>query len=126
MRDYRREKPKWTCGTVVKVLGPVSYRVQTPKGFLWKRHSDQMCNETTTSEPVRGDSESDDVGPIPYRELQPTVSTEPVMVNVEQPDNCGVESATMDKTCADNSVPALGSRYPSRQRYRPHRLIEEC
>ena len=127
VRDYRREKPKWTCGTVVKELGPVSYRVQTPEGFLWKRHSDQMRNgTTTTSEPAHGDSESDDLRPIHYRDQQPTVSTEPVIVNVEQPDNCGVESATTDKTCADNSVPSLGSRYPSRQRHRPHRLIEEC
>ena len=81
---------------------------------------------TTTSEPAHGDSESDDLRPIHYRDQQPTVSTEPVIVNVEQPDNCGVESATTDKTCADNSVPSLGSRYPSRQRHRPHRLIEEC
>ena len=71
-------------------------------------------------------SESDDLRPIHYRDQQPTVSTEPVIVNVEQPDNCGVESATTDKTCADNSVPSLGSRYPSRQRHRPHRRIEEC
>ena len=85
-----------------------------------------MRNGTTTSEPARGDSESDNLRPTRYHELQPTVSTEPVMVNVEQPDNCGVESATTDKTCADNSVPSLGSRYPSHQRHHPHRLIEEC
>ena len=78
VRDYWREKPKWTCRTVVKELGPVSYRVQMPEGLLWKRHSDQMCNETTTSEPARGDSESDDLRPTRYCELQPTVSTEPV------------------------------------------------
>ena len=48
------------------------------------------------------------------------------MVNVEQLDNCGVESATTDKTCADNSVLSLGNRYPLRQRHHPHQLIEEC
>ena len=66
VRDYRREKPKWPCRTVVKQLGPVSYPVQMPEGFLWKRCSDQMCNGTTTSEPASGDSESDGLRPTCY------------------------------------------------------------
>ena len=122
VRDYRRDKPKWTNGTVVKELGPVSYRIQTPEGFLWKRHSDQLRKGTTNVESALSFSGKDDVSLIPDVDIPPSVSTEPVNVNGQQPE----EPAATDNSQIENSAPSPGSRYPSRQRQRPQRLIEEC
>lgn len=37
-----RPGPDWVPATIVDVLGPVSYMVETEEGQRWKRHSDQM------------------------------------------------------------------------------------
>ena len=39
-----REGPDWIPATVIEVLGPVTYTVETEQGYKWKRHADQMKN----------------------------------------------------------------------------------
>ena len=123
VRDYRRDKPKWTKGTIVKELGPVSYRIQTLEGFVWKRHCDQMrIGSTTNIETAKSFIGNDDLALVPDFDIPPSMPTEPVNVNGPQPE----EPAATDNPPTDNNVPSLSSRYPSRQQQRPQRLIEEC
>ena len=123
VRDYRRDKPKWTDGTIVRDLGPVSYRVQTSDGPIWKRHVDQMRKGTMNSCTNLGNSEPDLLEPIP-------VSTEQSTVSVDE-TNIRNEESTTDEIPTESvvnvpSVDSTHSRYPLRQRHRPQRLIEEC
>ena len=39
---------KWTRGTILSSIGPVSYIVRISNGFTWRRHQDQLkiCSET--------------------------------------------------------------------------------
>ena len=37
-----REGPDWIPATVIEVLGPVTYLVETDHGQKWKRHTDQI------------------------------------------------------------------------------------
>ena len=37
-----RPGPDWVPGTIVQVLGPVTYLVETDDGQRWKRHTDQL------------------------------------------------------------------------------------
>ncbi|XP_063919420.1 uncharacterized protein K02A2.6-like [Zophobas morio] len=41
-RDYRHAKPAWCAGSIVKVLGPRTYLVETTEGYVWKRHINQL------------------------------------------------------------------------------------
>lgn len=41
-RDYSSRSEKWSLGTVTKVTGPVSYRVDIGDGVEWRRHRDQI------------------------------------------------------------------------------------
>ena len=37
-----RDGPDWIPGTIIEVLGPVTYLVETDSGQKWKRHADQI------------------------------------------------------------------------------------
>ena len=80
-----------------------------------------MHISTTNIEPAQSFIGNDDLAPIPDFDIPPSMSTEPVNVNGQQPE----EPATTDNPPTDNNVPSLSSRYPSRQRQCPERLIEE-
>ena len=42
-RDYRtKHHPSWLPGTVLSVVGPLSYLVEIKEGATWKRHIDQL------------------------------------------------------------------------------------
>ena len=44
-RSAKKELAKsWIPATVVEVLGPVTYIVETDEGNRWKRHADQIKN----------------------------------------------------------------------------------
>ena len=44
---------KWTCGTIFRSTGPVSYIVRLANGLNWRRHQDQLksCSETESVSP---------------------------------------------------------------------------
>ena len=42
MAQNLRPGPNWVTGTVVEVLGPVTYIMETEDGSRWKRHADQL------------------------------------------------------------------------------------
>lgn len=46
-RDYTARGGKWAEGKVVKVTGPVSYKVEVGHGAEWRRHADQMVPATS-------------------------------------------------------------------------------
>ncbi|KAL0880304.1 hypothetical protein ABMA27_002756 [Loxostege sticticalis] len=41
-RDYSSRSEKWSLGTITKITGPVSYRVDIGDGVEWRRHRDQI------------------------------------------------------------------------------------
>ena len=102
VRDFRHDT-KWVPGTVVKVLGPVTYRVDLGGGNIVKRYVDQLTQR---------------VEPSP---VTPTESVEHSTVE----DNCQypepVEPTTQEPVIADR-LPQPG-RYPQRARRPPDRLM---
>ena len=46
--DFRQGR-SWTPAVISRVLGPVTYLVDTVDGLKWKRHADQI---KTVSKPV--------------------------------------------------------------------------
>ena len=59
-----RPGPDWIAGTVLEVLGPVTYVVETEDGSKWKRHADQLKDWlpfTSTFSEVAPDSLPDEV-----------------------------------------------------------------
>ena len=88
-RNYNGTQ-KWIPVTVVRVTGPVSYRVQTTSGNIIKRHVDQLRFRCTDSEDSEMDSSDNDMlddwkitAPPPRVPCQPHV--EPVQTNTSQP-----------------------------------------
>jgi len=41
-RDYCKNNPKWTTGTVVKHEGTTIVGIETDEGLYWRRHTDQI------------------------------------------------------------------------------------
>ncbi len=50
VQTYSKNLPKWTLGTVIKILGPVTYLVLA-NGFKYKRHIDQILEADPVLQP---------------------------------------------------------------------------
>ena len=50
IRDFRPNSNKWMPGTVLSVLGPVTYHVEVEKGKVLKRHVDHMRERMVINE----------------------------------------------------------------------------
>lgn len=76
IRNYRG-KPKWFTGTILEKCAPVSYRVKTHSGLIWRRHVDKLravspsitsnCdnNEALTDVPVLGGNQNNSADLVP-------------------------------------------------------------
>ncbi len=68
--DFRQGR-SWTAAVISRVLGPVTYLVETVDGLKWKRHTDQIKG---LSKPPDLPEEADDVGQI-FSRLLPCQTT---------------------------------------------------
>ena len=56
-----RPGPAWIPGTIVEVLGPVTYVVETETGQRWKRHADQLKDWLPRDSPSTLDVDSEGI-----------------------------------------------------------------
>ena len=116
VRDFRQGK-SWTPAVVTKVLGPVTYLVETPEGHHWKRHADQMKSVITVSEETASEAE------FPLEVTPPTnpptnLSPDPpdLPVDISDPPNVG------NKSEGSSTSEERTSRYPTRTRRPPEQF----
>ena len=113
-----RQGPDWLPCTVVEVLGPVTYLVETEDGQRWKRHADQLKTwlpflPTARSEPV-----SDSVP----QQIAEDFSSEPTEDSSETETHTPAEeSSPLPDPSSTAGSEMVAPRYPSRNRQPPDR-----
>ena len=110
-----RPGPDWVPSTIVEVLGPVTYVVETEAGQRWKRHADQLKDwlpsvPATTSGSASEDildaiSDSEEAPEEPAVDPTDNADPEPTEPHVEEPE----------------TPEPLEPRYPRRIRRPPNR-----
>ena len=141
-----RDGPDWIPATIVEVLGPVTYIVETESGQRWKRHADQLKDWLLPIVPERGNADSSR-GPdtdVVDPELEEPGESQPENSDTdresppedEREDSDTLEdenenSDTLDSPIEETGTPDLapsspngrnvGSRYPTRVRCPPLR-----
>ena len=98
-----RPKPDWVPSTIVEVLGPFTYVIETEQGQHWKRHADQLKNWLPVATSV---DTSEDV-PDPELEDMPG---EPVV----DPEH--TEEAETPEDTSPPETESTKPRYPQRNR----------
>ncbi|XP_060085398.1 uncharacterized protein K02A2.6-like [Ylistrum balloti] len=125
VQDYRGNLP-WVRATIHSQLGPLSYKVETVEGSIWRRHVDQMrstsvqCREemsrmdypivtqsTTTSVPMSVESPTQ----ISAKNTETTSTVDPTPVKARVTNREPLETK-----------PQQAPRYPTRERRAPKRL----
>ena len=83
------QKRKWTCGTILKPTGPVSYIVKLPNGMTWRCHQDQLksCSELITqpNQPPIPNSVPEALLTAPSTRRQSSLQTVPTRVSHRYP-----------------------------------------
>ncbi|XP_003368791.1 conserved hypothetical protein [Trichinella spiralis] len=77
--------PKWCPATIVTPTGPVSYKVRTTDGQLWKRHLDQLRKRHPSievTEDTETDSEQEDCQQL--MEKSPSAVVEPIAEHISE------------------------------------------
>ena len=113
-----RPGPDWVPCTIVEVLGPVTYLVETEDGKRWKRHADQLKTWLPSPSPTSSENAAD---------AEPTQIAEDFSQDL--PDVPGAtddpESTEESSTPSDSSAPTssemVAPRYPRRNRQPPAR-----
>lgn len=111
VRDFRQAR-SWTAAVIFRVLGPVTYLVETTDGLKWKRHTDQIKSVLK-----------------PACTLNPPDETEeafPEVPNDSSMDNAETSTGEIPVPDAGNRDPDVhddvsGRRYPDRARRCPDR-----
>ena len=93
VQDFTTRKPKWIPGTVVKVTGPLSYRIKLQDGTIVRRHVTKRENSI-----VDQDSDTMVFGP----ELGMDETTQPPIVPTSQEDSVRI-SRVGDTNCFSGS-----------------------
>ena len=101
VREFRNSN-KWIPGTVLKKLGPVTYRVDVGEGRIWKRHIDHLGMEP---QPTTVDATNDTVLIQDNHHYSETTEQSP------------------PQSVIDSSAPQR-VRYPQRVYHPPDRLIK--
>ena len=131
--------PDWILGTIIEVLGPVTYLVETDSGQKWKRHTDQIKDWLSPAPRVAQETEQqnsdtdtfDTASEVSSPADDPTdssssgepgagtpnghASTESPLVTEETSPPEAEQSTT---TTSSGTIPR---RYPSRARQPPNR-----
>ena len=136
-----RDGPDWIPATIVDVLGPVTYIVETESGQRWKRHADQMKDwlspppSVTAPEPEVGESDGPSSAPdtdVVDPELGEQGDTRPAHSDdpETQESDADEDPETLDPSTEETGSPipapspprGVGSRYPTRVRHPPSRF----
>ena len=110
-----RPGPDWIRGTIVEVLGPVTYIVEVDGGQRWKRHIDQLKDWLA---PIVGERHSEES--TSERAVVDPDAMEPNDEPSDTPDDLpGTEEGPRAAPSADPSSGPAERRYPSRNRHPP-------
>ena len=107
--DFRHGR-SWTAAVISKVLGPVTYLVDTVDGYKWKRHTDQI-KSLQKSLIALDQTQTEEFFP----DVTVTTTPDPGSEETSEEDSSGDTPA--DHT--DEDEPAR--RYPTRDRRPPDR-----
>ena len=119
-----RPGPDWVPSTIVEVLGPVTYVVETESGQRWKRHADQLKDWLPSVTTTSGSTSEDvleavsDTEEAPEEPAADPTNADPTEPNVEEPET--PEPSTPPEPEPVEPEP-LESRYPRRNRRPPNR-----
>lgn len=127
VRDYRGNLP-WIYATIQSKLGPLSYKVETEEGSVWRRHVDQMIRTS-----VQCREQSTPVVDYPLAMSPSTTNVENRSTSVEVQESLPKPSPTKyvtpRKSCGTvpsdpgpAMIPPHVPRYPKRERYAPNKL----
>ncbi len=117
-----RPGPDWIPGTVVEVLGPVTYIVDTDEGQRWKRHADQLKNWITPTPRIQAESShSRDKEESPFPE-SPQSERDPVTSPEQETDRAPISCTESSETGPSSShTETHERRYPERVHRPPDR-----
>ena len=112
-------RPRWVPATIVQAVGPVSFKVQTTDGLVWKRHLDHIRArmEALPMEREPAD-EGQDEEPVPGTTRRANV--EPATNSPNAVPTIDMEQQETDPS--PESRPPETRRYPSRNRHPPDRF----
>ena len=103
-----RDGPDWVPGVIIEKLGPLTFKVQTQAGQIWKRHVDHLKGlGQTDCPPVSTDSDDS------VNFLTPSATT-------ESQNEAEAITDTDDTTCTHSDT---AKHYPRRDRKNPERLM---
>jgi len=95
VQTFSKNSPKWSLGTVIKPVGPVSYEVRVD-GRVMKRHVDHMlCGEASFTTPSEPEMDSPPTSTSP---VHPPASPSPVKSEPITPYQTPVSSPAMKST----------------------------
>ncbi len=116
-----RPGPKWVPGVIVERLGPLSYRIRTASGVLWRRHVDHMriiSQPTTISDTVTTtDQPEEDFPPSTTRVTVEQGGKTPTTLKLPQEEPTRPPSPPTQSHATTEDT----GRYPSRDRKAPVR-----
>ena len=107
----------WVPCTIVEVLGPVTYLVDTDQGQRWKRHADQL---KTWLPPLSAPSPEVDAEPDLSSDLSPDLPEDPP--NKSAPSESTEESSNPSESPSSPSSELVAPRYPQQNRRPPDRF----
>ena len=112
--------PDWIPATVTKVLGPVTYLVQSDSGQNWKRHIEQLkkCAEQVQSESTTTNTTGIDENELPWVPSMEVETQSEETVESNESESNGTETPQ-----SENENSPTGNRYPTRDRHPPSRYM---
>ena len=129
-----RNGSDWIPGTIVEVLGPVTYVVDTDTGLCWKRHTDQIKEWIAAKPRVEPETEQESSGTdTAATAVDPEYLTSEDESGTDNGDTAppadipSTEETRTSGTKAGSSTPTKSTsavterRYPTRARQPPER-----
>ena len=113
-----RQGHSWTSAIISRVLGPVTYLVETVDGLKWKRHTDQIKSLLKPLIAPGSSDDSTDVSPDPAVTTPPAPPNESDVPHDETPQDDTHEDDPPDDP-PDDENPEPVRRYPVRDRRPP-------
>ena len=116
-----RAGPEWVLSTVVEVLGPVTYIIETDEGLRWKRHANQLKDFLSRSLTTSGDVSGNTSGTVndEFPVELPSDSEEEIAAEVTEPQV--EESEAHTESTSPPNPDTSHPRYPQRDRHPPDR-----
>lgn len=104
MKDYSAHSDKWTDGTIVRQLGPLTYLLRTQDNRIVKRHTDQLNPTSTMSQAYDSGAMSNrgvDMTMVPvahdHHQLRP-LSVDPVEYPASKGEDPSCQDVSTDVT----------------------------